>query len=239
MKNSFPQISIIIPVLNEEKSIIKLLAHLKTNASTENFVKEIIIVDGGSTDDSVAIAKENGAMVFFSKKGRALQMNTGANNATGNLLYFLHIDTFPPKNFDALLAEAFLNNKNVGCFQMEFDNSHYFLKFFAWFSKINLRICRGGDQSLFICKELFKNLKGFNENFIIYEDNEFIGRIYKESAFTVLPQKVRTSARRYEEIGIYKLQYYFGVIHLKKFSGATPNELYAYYKRKITTLSSN
>ncbi|WP_299435292.1 TIGR04283 family arsenosugar biosynthesis glycosyltransferase [uncultured Maribacter sp.] len=234
MKNNPPQISIIIPVLNEEKSIPKLLSHLKTNISKSNYIQEIIIVDGGSTDNSVTIAKESGATVVSSKKGRAIQMNVGAKKAKGSILYFLHIDTFPPKKFDALIVNAFLKKQPVGCFQMKFDNNHLFLKFFAWFSKINHKICRGGDQSLFISKKLFNSLNGFNENFIIYEDNEFISRIYKGKKFTILPQKVTTSARKYEEIGIYKLQYYFGIIHLKKHFGASPLELHNYYKKKVT-----
>jgi len=233
MKNNPLQISIVIPVLNEEKSIPKLLSHLKTNISTSNFIQEIIIVDGGSTDNSVSIAKENGSIVVSSKKGRAVQMNVGAKKATGSILYFLHIDTFPPKNFDTLIVNAFQKKQSVGCFQMKFDNNHLFLKFFAWFSKINHKMCRGGDQSLFISKELFNSLNGFNEDFIIYEDNEFISRVYKEHTFTILPQKVKTSARKYEEIGIYKLQYYFGIIHLKKQFGASPLKLHKYYKKKI------
>ncbi len=237
MKNSSPNISIIVPVLNEEKSISKLFLHLKNTISSCNYIKEVIIVDGGSTDNSIAIAKKNGATVVSSKKGRAIQMNTGAKIASGSILYFLHIDTFPPINFDALIVNQFLKNNKVGCFQMQFDNDHLLLKFFAWFSRINHKMCRGGDQSLFISKELFTKLNGYNESYIIYEDNEFIGRIYKENKFTVLPQKVKTSARRYEEIGVYKLQYYFGIIHFKKYLGASPYELHKYYKKKVALSS--
>lgn len=233
MKNNPPQISIIIPVLNEEKSIPKLLSHLKTSISKSNFIQEIIIVDGGSTDNSVSIAKENGTIVVSSKKGRAVQMNSGAKKATGDILYFLHVDTFPPKNFDFFIHESISKNKESGCFRMAFDSSNLFLNFFAWFSKLNYQICRGGDQSLFMTKNLFTKIKGFNEEYKIYEDNEIIERVYENTKFVVLPQKVKTSARRYEEIGIYRLQFYFGIIHFKKILGASPDKLYDFYRRKI------
>jgi hypothetical protein len=109
------------------------------------------------------------------------------------------------------------------------------LKASGWFSRINLKICRGGDQSLFVTKELWDISKGFNEAFIIYEDNEFIGRLYKLGNFKVLPQTVITSARKYNKNGTIKLQYHFGVIHLIKLLGASPERLYRYYQKNIVT----
>ena len=76
-------------------------------------------------------------------------------------------------------------------------------------------------------------MKGFNENYIIFEDNELIGRLYGITHFKVLPQFVRTSARKYKEIGIIRLQYHFAVIHLKNYLGFGPEKLYEYYKRKV------
>ncbi|NNL01967.1 MAG: glycosyl transferase family 2, partial [Eudoraea sp.] len=93
----------------------------------------------------------------------------------------------------------------------------------------------GGDQSLFITRELFNTSGGYNESYKIYEDNEFIGRLYKLTNFIILPDQVRTSARKYEQIGNLKLQFYFGIIHLKNYLGADPEQLYQYYKRKIST----
>ena len=161
MKNNKLQISIIIPVINEEESIEKLLNVLKNKTSNTQLIKEIIVVDGGSTDHSISIAKKNGATVITSIKGRAVQMNAGAKIASGDILYFLHVDTFPPKNFDSLILTTVTKNKESGCFRMAFDSSHLFLNFFAWFSKLNYQICRGGDQSLFITKILFQKIQGF------------------------------------------------------------------------------
>ena len=232
MKQNNPSISIIIPVLNEEKSIAYILTHLKNNSSKKN-IEEIIIVDGGSIDQTISIATKKGATVISSPKGRAKQMNSGAKQAKGTILYFLHADTLPPLHFDKSILNAIQNNHKAGCFQMCFDSDSRFLKFFAWLTKINHTICRGGDQSLFITKKLFTKVKGFNEKYIIYEDNEFIKRLYKKTYFKILPEKVKTSARRYKEYGTIKLQYHFGVIHLKNIMGAGPEKLYDYYKRKI------
>ncbi|MEE9362651.1 MAG: TIGR04283 family arsenosugar biosynthesis glycosyltransferase [Cellulophaga sp.] len=231
-QNNSILLSIVIPVLNEAEHIGKLITHLWENSS-QKYAIEIIVVDGGSIDNTVAIATDSGATVFHSKKGRAKQMNFGARKAKGDILYFLHADTFPPKHFDSHILKATNRNYSVGCFRMKFDSTNKILQLSGWMTRINLRICRGGDQSLFITKELFVKSKGFNEGFIIYEDNEFIGRMYQMTTFTILPYYVSTSARKYKKNGVLKLQYHFSIIHLKKLFGTSPTRLYEYYKRNI------
>lgn len=232
MKTQNSLISIIIPVLNEENCIAKVLGFLKENSNRNN-IKEILVVDGGSTDATVKIASRLGAQVIHSRKGRAKQMNLGARLAQGEILYFIHVDTLPPKYFDRYILKAIQNSYFAGCFRMKFDSPSKFLAFFAWFTKLNFKFCRGGDQSLFITKELFQKTGGFNENYIVYEDNEFTDRLYDCVNFKILPRHVITSARRYEERGKVALQFHFGMIHLKNYLGAGPEQLYDYYKRKI------
>jgi len=225
-------ISIVIPVLNEEANITTLLLYLKRNTSAKN-IKEIIVVDGGSIDNTVTLAKENNVKVIHSEKGRSRQMNFGARNAAGSILYFLHVDTLPPKNFDESIVRSIEKGVQVGCFRMKFDSPSRFLAFFAWFTKLNFKVCRGGDQSLFISKTLFESTGGFNEDYIVYEDNEFTDRLYELVDFKILPRHVITSARRYEQKGEIKLQYHFGMMHLKNYTGAGPEKLQEYYSRKI------
>ena len=101
-----PQISIIIPTLNEADCLGSLLDFLNTNTDG-NLVKEILVVDGGSIDDTKKIAKEKDALVLEAPKSRAKQMNFGANHAKGNVLYFLHADTFPPKSFENEISKEY------------------------------------------------------------------------------------------------------------------------------------
>ena len=232
MSSFQPTISIIIPVLNEANYIKKVLLAISKNAGS-NRIGEILVVDGGSSDETISIARDYGATVINSKKGRAAQMNVGAENATGEILYFLHVDSLPPKHFDLAIFHAFEEGNEVGCFQLRFNSDSNFLRFFAWCTKINHQICRGGDQSLFITNKLFHENNGFNENYIIYEDNEFIGRMYKLKPFKIIPEKITTSARRYEERGMVNLQWHFGMIHLKHFLGAKPQKLHQYYLKHI------
>jgi GT2 family glycosyltransferase len=168
-----------------------------------------------------------------SEKGKAKQMNLGARYAKGTILYFLHADTFPPAHFDTAITTAVEKDEKAGCFRLQFNSPSRFLLFFSWFTRFNIPLCRGGDQSLFITKNLFKKMGGFNDSYRIYEDNEFIGRLYRQASFTVLPLKVLTSARKYEVNGTWTLQYHFTVIHLKKFLGSPPEKLYAYYSKNI------
>lgn len=227
-----PQISIIIPVLNEADYIKKVLGAISENTGSDR-IKEILVVDGGSTDNTLSHALSYGATVISSEKGRAAQMNFGAKKATGELLYFIHVDSMPPENFDLAILNSIESGNEVGCFQMQFNSNSRFLKFFGWCTRINHQLCRGGDQSLFITRKLFRETKGFNENYIIYEDNEFIQRIYKLRPFKIIPAKVTASARRYEERGMITLQWHYFMVHLKHFLGANPKQLHHYYLKYI------
>jgi len=231
------KISVIIPVFNEAKNIEALLGYLNQN-STQKLISEIIVVDGGSTDGSQKIVSEFSVKHpivkgLDSQKGRAKQMNFGAAQANGHILYFLHADSFPPKNFDQSIIEAIREGATSGCFKMKFDSNHWWLQLAGWFTQFNWKVSRGGDQSLFVEKNIFEHLKGYNEDFIIYEDNELIYRLYKQGMFKVIQRSLTTSARRFESNGIWSLQFHFMVIHLRKFFGAPPKKLEAYYIKHI------
>lgn len=102
-----------------------------------------------------------------------------------------------------------------------------------WFTRFNHISCRGGDQSLFVAKTLFKEIKGFDERFRIYEDNEIISRLYAQKQFVVLPATVVTSARKYLQNGVWRLQYHFSIIHLKRRLGHSTESMLVYYRKKI------
>ncbi|WP_339611079.1 TIGR04283 family arsenosugar biosynthesis glycosyltransferase [uncultured Planktosalinus sp.] len=228
-------LSIIIPVLNEEENLKVLLPYLKNNASGP---LEIIVADGGSTDASVAVAINNNSKVIQTKKGRAKQMNAGAKVASNAILYFLHADTIPPKSFDTLILNAIKKNHKAGCFRMRFDSNHWWLRLAGWFTRFNVKYFRGGDQSLFVTKTLFEEIGGYDEKYIIYEDNVLIAELYRRTTFTVLSKPVSSSARRYLKKGIWRLQFHFWRIHFMKLFGAKPDKLYQYYKTKIATNSN-
>lgn len=227
------KISIIIPVFNELKSITRLLLHLENKVVQKEAI-EIIVVDGGSTDGSPDILKANSNVkLIHTEKGRAIQMNAGAKVATANILYFLHCDSLPPQDFDRIINDAVQKRHQAGCFRMKFDYKHPVLIVSQWFTRFNHISCRGGDQSLFITKKLFEEINGFDERFIIYEDNEIISRLYAKKQLVVLPDYIITSARRYRQNGVWRLQYHFSIIHLKRRLGHSTESMLEYYKKNI------
>jgi len=229
------KISIVVPVLNEEATIGKLIHYLITNSSPKN-IAEIIIVDGGSKDKTQRIVsqlKNDHIKLLNAPKGRAKQMNTGAKYASGNILYFLHADSFPPQDFDQFIISEVNGGNPAGCFKMKFDHTHWWLRLASWLTQFRWRACRGGDQSQFITKDLFEELDRFDENFTIYEDNDLINKLYRRNQFVVIQRVLTTSARRYEKKGIWRLQYHFWTIYVKKWFGASAEELHAYYLKNI------
>ena len=230
----FHMISIIIPVYNESENIRTLIDYLNSNAF--GYIGEIIVVDGGSTDNihKQLIGYPN-VKYISTERGRAKQMNVGAKTAKRSILYFLHADSFPPKYFDRSIYETLLFNKNIkaGCFMLRFDSNHWWLKIMGRATTINRNFCRGGDQSLFVDRELFLSLNGFDENYVIYEDNDFTKKLYRTTRFKVIKKPITTSARHYEKMGIWKLQYLHLRIYIKKWLGAEAKELNTFYKKNM------
>ena len=231
------KISIIIPILNEAKIIVSLLQHLFDNSSSTN-ISEIIVVDGGSQDQSFKMVSEfsllnNKVTLISSERGRAKQMNLGDQKATGNILYFLHADSLPPHNFDQFILNEVEKGNLAGCFKMKFDHQHWWLQLASWLTQFKWRACRGGDQSQFITKSLFNDIGGYDEKFMIYEDNTLINELYKRKQFVVIQNWIITSARLYKRKGIWTLQYHFWAIYVKCWLGASADDIYVYYNKYI------
>jgi rSAM/selenodomain-associated transferase 2 len=206
-------ISIIIPTLNEEGQIGKLITFLQCDSSS--LIKEIIVVDAHSSDRTIEVAAKLGATVLKCKRRcRSKQLNLGAKQARGEILYFLHADTYPPTGFAEKIVNAIQQGYSFGCFRLRFDWKHWFLVTNSWFTRFRMRIFRFGDQSLFVTKRAFHQAGGYNEHFRLFEDHEIVGRLYKEGIFTLLPDTVITSARKYRENGPYRLQLVYFLLYV-------------------------
>jgi rSAM/selenodomain-associated transferase 2 len=228
------RISVIIPALNEADVIGQTIRELKARA--EGHVHEIIVADGGSSDQTRDIAHTAGARVIETgRKGRAHQMNTGAEATGSEVLYFLHADSIPPPGFDQTIITAFRDGYPAGCFRLAFDSKHPLLRFYAWCTRFDIDAFRFGDQSLFITRDLFKSIGGFNPTLIVMEDNMMVRRIKKEGGFYISPKKVITSARKYRENGVIRLQLIFILIYTLFFFGVSQETLVSTYKKLINS----
>ncbi len=206
-------ISLVIPAYNEE-GFIGPSVDAAMRAAGRHLLSEVIVVDGGSSDGTIKEAEAAGAKVIVSpRKGRAAQMNMGAQTARGELLYFLHADSIPPSGYTQRIIEAAEQNVS-GCFRLRFDHEHWFLRTNCWFTRFDVQAFRYGDQSLFVRRDAFLQVGGFKEELVIFEDNEIIGRLKKIGPFKILPFCVQTSARKYVENGIFKMQ---GIFYLMYF----------------------
>jgi rSAM/selenodomain-associated transferase 2 len=192
-------ISVIIPALDEEDVIARTIRHLENGSNIE-----VILADGGSHDRTVSLAASCGAMVVHSRLGRAVQMNTGALNAQGEILLFLHADTRLPENYDQHIRQAMTDPGIVaGAFSLGFDNGGIFMKIMAWGANARSRflLLPYGDQAIFLRKEDFHLMGGFPD-LPIMEDAVFIDALKKEGRIMTLPDKAVTSARRYTALGV-------------------------------------
>lgn len=225
-------ISVIIPAYNEESTIVSTIASVFEKEA--GYVEEVLVVDGGSRDRTVQLAGDTSASVLRSpEKGRAAQMNFGAKKAQGEILYFLHADTRPPEGFDQKIITACENGAGAGCFQLTFDSSHPVLGFYSWCTRFDIDAFRFGDQSLFAEATLFRSIGGFREDHIVMEDNEIVSRLKSNAIFRILPEKVVTSARKYNANGVFRLQVVFTLIFLLYKAGMPQAKLLSVYQKLI------
>lgn len=220
-------VSVIIPVLNEEKSIENTLK----NALRLQGEKEIIVVDGGSTDNTIEIA-ERYARVVKSPKGRAYQMNAGAREAMGDILWFVHSDSLLDETSIVHIEDAIKNGAIGGGFSLYFyDYNISFMKYISVTSNWRARYMGlfFGDQGLFVRKDIFFKLNGFPE-IELMEDFEMSRKLVKEGSMKMLPIKIGTSARRFKHGGPLKTHIKMHKIKLLYIFGTSPSKLNQIYR---------
>jgi rSAM/selenodomain-associated transferase 2 len=192
------KISVIIPTYNEENTIVETLKALCAQNPDE-----ILVVDGGSGDRTVALAAAS-ARVVHSLKGRARQMNCGALEAQGDVLLFLHADThLPPEGLD-MIRDWIEKGKEAGRFRLRFDQKKWRLRLFASYTRF--QCFSYGDQAFFVTRELFEKLGGYREN-VPFEDVDFYTRLRQIRKPVIIRQPVVTSARRFLGVGCWRQKF--------------------------------
>lgn len=226
------RISVIIPVFNEEKLIEDTIQFIKIYGG--NLLEELIVVDAGSSDNTVLFSKNAGATVYSSPKiGRAEQMNLGAKMAKSAILYFVHADTKPPQTFAKEIIEAVINGTEIGCFRLKLNSEKKLFFINEWFTRFNLLWCRGGDQTLFTTKNLFEKINGFDEKFVIMEEYDFILKAKKEAKFEILKNRTLASARKYENNGWLKVMIANYIAYKMFVKKTDPQKIKEYYKAAL------
>jgi len=225
--------SIIIPTLNEAETLPKLIANL-SGFDTD---KEIIIVDCGSCDSTDVIAQNANLILLIDLNGRGSQMNTGAENAEGEILLFVHSDTVLPQNTFEIIENTFSkSNVQIASFKMKFNNNKLILKLYSFFTRFDSLFTNFGDQVIVVRKSFFNELGGF-PNQKIMEDLEFLRIARKKTKIHKLNSYVITSARRFEKLGFFKTQVLNLWYIIKYLNGTSPTKIYEQYFKSKTRFS--
>jgi rSAM/selenodomain-associated transferase 2 len=216
------QLSVIVPTRNESRQITRTLMALQPLRQGGH---EVILVDGGSGDDTVAMARELVDQVLVCEPGRARQMNLGARHAWGDTLLFLHADTLIPYDLIPQISRA-LARHPWGFFRVRMTGRQPLLRLVAWL--MNLRSCLSGigtgDQALFIRKRLFRDCGGFRD-IPLMEDIELCKRLRAIERPACVRSTMLTSSRRWEENGILRTIWLMWRLRWAYFRGADPAEL--------------
>lgn len=223
-------LSIIIPTLNEAENIERLVNRLRSCSHSK--FSEIIVVDAGSVDNTQELARKAGATVLLSpRKGRAPQMNFGVKHSKGDILYFVHGDSLPPEDYYQSIKTNIKNGSQIGGFRFKFESDKKILAFNNWTTQFNKIFVRGGDQTMFIQRDLFEELNGFDENFQIMEEYDFIERAQKKTPYIVIQKDVLVSARKYDTNSWLRVQTANVIVFSMYRLGCSQDRMVSTYKR--------
>ena len=221
-----PYVSVIIPALNEALNIEKTINRARNRDA------EVIVVDGGSGDDTVVQATRAGARIEKSSRGRAVQQNRGASVARGRTLLFLHADTHVPRGYINHVFEALMDPGTVaGAFQFKTDLDHPLMKPIEFATNIRSRYLKlpYGDQGLFFRRAIFEGVGGFPE-VSIAEDLFLMHRISKQGRIKIAPVHAVTSGRRWQTRGLLRTTLINQVIVAGCWLGISPRVLARLYR---------
>lgn len=225
-------ISIILPVAGEADRINRALDNIREAGFGDR--TEIIVVDGDPLGRTISAIKAQGVCTAVSaKKGRARQMNYGASLSSGDILLFLHADTLLPPNASALIDAAMRDARfEAGAFDLGFETDRKIFKITEAYVFLRTRLTRApfGDQALFIRRSYFERLGGYRD-IPVMEDVEILKRIKKRGdKIVIIPKKVRTSPRRYEQEGILYCTFRNASLQLLYALGVSPDKLVKWYR---------
>jgi rSAM/selenodomain-associated transferase 2 len=221
-------ISIIIPVLNEAPGIVQALVALGPLRQAGH---EVILIDGGSRDDTILLSEAYADQIIRAPRGRSVQMNAGAKLAGGEILLFLHGDTFLPKGADRLIIEG-MDRKGTkwGRFDVTLSGVHLLLRLIEFLMNWRSRLFQiaTGDQAIFVKRDLFEAIGGFPE--IDLMEDIALSRILKKHGRPLcLRQRVVTSSRRWEEKGLFRTIFLMWFLRLAYFFNINPKRLAKLY----------
>lgn len=225
-------ISIIIPTYNEAENIAKIIPYLLSITEKDNV--QIIVSDAASEDNTLQVAVAHGALAVQSPiKGRAGQMNHGVTYATGDVFYFIHADSRPPLSYFNDIENALARGYNCGCYRSRFDSNNLLLKVNAFVTRLNVLFCRGGDQTIFVTKQLFEKVGPYKNEMLIMEDYDFLARIRKLGKFKLFNKATLFSARKYEQNTWLEVQKANLTIVRMYRKGKSQQEMLATYKQML------
>lgn len=227
------ELSVIIPCNDPQEIVRTFLPDIVKRISDTSNV-EVIFVDAferAQTRDYV----ENLGCTYTStnRASRAIQCNHGASVSHSEYLFFLHIDSILPLDFDLFIYNAFRQKFESGCFRLKFDIQNRFLSSFAWFTRFKWIVARGGDQGLFVSRECFDEIGKYDENKEIMEDIDICRKLLARKTFQILKAVIVTSARKYERVGILRLQWLFTVITAMYWLGFSNAAIIRFYNKYI------
>jgi rSAM/selenodomain-associated transferase 2 len=220
-----PQFSVIIPTLNAQEHLGRCLLSLATAAPDV----QLIITDGGSVDDTLAIAGDYRATIIRAPRGRGLQLKEGAKHAVGDILCFIHADSqIAPETF-IQLRESFEDPRLViGKLRLVFDSIHPLLTFYALMARLDSRWTSFGDQGIIVRRNFYEALGGFCDH-PLFEDVEFLQRARQRSPIRTLTPTIVTSAQRFKSGGCLRQQLNNARLMFAYLKGASPVDLYEKY----------
>ena len=224
----YNKISIIIPTYNEAGNIREAIACTQPSTNVE-----LIVVDGGSQDDTVTIAESLNVKVIASAPGRATQMNTGAMAASGDILLFLHADTRLPAGFDGMIRTAVQQPQMVaGAFALQINATLWTLRWVEKGVNWRSRFCQMpyGDQAIFLTAEVFDQVGHFPD-LPIMEDFELIRRLQSIGKIIIIPVPVITSARRWLQKGVFYTTILNQIVITAYLLGISPKRIRRWYRR--------
>ena len=224
-------ISTILPVLHEAGAINTVITHLRD--LQQNGPLEIIVVDGDPLGSTLQAIRDDGIVRVLSEPGRARQMNRGASLAQGEVLLFLHADTLLPRQALTRIADAQTDPRFVaGAFALGFDTKKSIFRITEHYAALRTRFTSipFGDQAIFVGRAYFEKIGGYAE-IPLMEDVELMGRIRKRGdRICIIPEKVRTSVRRYEREGILYCTVRNWMLQVCYSAGISPEKLVKWYR---------